>query len=64
MAGFRWFQVVSGSFIVVSADFSWFQVVSGAQILGIAKLNERKDVVLRGCVYDIIFPWKQLLAQN
>ena len=27
MAGFRWFQVVSGSFWVVSGGFRWFQVV-------------------------------------
>ena len=26
------------------------------QIFGIAKLNGRKDLVLSGCVYDMIFP--------
>ena len=33
------------------------------QIL-VAKLNGRKDRVLRGCVYDIIFPSKQLRVQS
>ena len=28
MAGFRWFQVISGSFWVVPAGFRWFQMVS------------------------------------
>ena len=30
------------------------------QILVIEKLNERKDLILRGCVYYDIFPSKQL----
>ena len=30
MAGFKWFQMVSGSFWVVSAGFGWFQMVSGS----------------------------------
>ena len=30
------------------------------QVVVIAKLNGRKDLALRGCVYDIIFPSKQL----
>ena len=29
MAGFRWFQAVSGSFWVVSGGFRWFQPISG-----------------------------------
>ena len=34
------------------------------QMLVIAKLNGRKDLVVRGCVYDIIFPSKQLPVQS
>ena len=34
------------------------------QILVIAKLNERKDLVLRGCVCDIIHPSKELPVQS
>ena len=35
------------------------------QLLVIAKLNGRKDLVLGGCVYyDMIFLIKQLPAQN
>ena len=37
-------------------------MVSGAQILVISKLYERKDVALRGFVYDMIFHGKQLLV--
>ena len=33
-------------------------------ILVIAKLNGTKDIVLRGCAYDMIFPRKQLSIQN
>ena len=34
------------------------------QILAIAKLNRRKDLVLSGCFYDLIFSNKQLSVQN
>ena len=34
------------------------------QILVIAKLNGRRNLVLRGCVYDMIFPSKQLPVQR
>ena len=34
------------------------------QILVIAKLNIGKDLVLRGCVFDIILPSKQLRVQS
>ena len=27
MAGFRWFQVISGWFQMVSAGFKWFQII-------------------------------------
>ena len=35
-----------------------------AQILVIAKWNRRKYIVLRGCVYDMILPSKQLPVQR
>ena len=34
------------------------------QLLVIAKLNERKGLVLMGCVYDMIFHSKQLSVQS
>ena len=34
------------------------------QILVIAKLNEREDFILRGFVYDIISPYKELPIQS
>ena len=34
------------------------------QILVIAKLNGRKDLVLKGCLYDMVFPSKQLSVQS
>ena len=34
------------------------------QILVIAKLSERKDFVVRGCVHGMIFPCKQLPVQS
>ena len=34
------------------------------QILVIAKLNGRKDFILRGFVCDIIRPYKELLVQS
>ena len=34
------------------------------QILVIAKLNERKDFILRGFIYDIICPSKELPFQS
>ena len=34
------------------------------QILVITKLNGRKNLVLRGVVFHIIFPCKQLLVQS
>ena len=38
--------------------------VSQNKILIIAKLNGRKDLVLRSCVYSMIFPSKQLSTQS
>ena len=34
------------------------------QTLVSAKLNGRKDLVLEGCVYDVIFPSKHLPVQS
>ena len=34
------------------------------QILVIAKLNGRKDLVFRGCVYDMIFPSKAITGSK
>ena len=34
------------------------------QILVTAKLNGRKDLVLRGCFYDMTVPSKQLPVQS
>ena len=34
------------------------------RILVIAKLNERKDLVFRGCAFDMILPYKQLPVQS
>ena len=34
------------------------------KILVITKLNGRKDLILGGCVYDMILPSKQLLGQS
>ena len=34
------------------------------QILLITKLNGSKDLVLRGCVYDMMLPRKQLPVQS
>ena len=34
------------------------------QILLITKLNGRKGIVLRGCVYDMMLPRKQLPVQS
>ena len=34
------------------------------QMLVTAKLNGGKDLILRGCVYDLIFPSKQLPVQS
>ena len=34
------------------------------QTLVIAKLNGRKDLALRGCLYNMIFRSKELLVQS
>ena len=53
MAGFRWPQIVSGWFQVVSDGFSWFQVVSCISIY------ENQDGVV-----ILIFQDKNCIQEN
>ena len=46
----------------IPVSFSTKRIVT--QVLVIAKLNERKDFIFRGFVYDIIGPSKELPVQS
>ena len=61
MAGFRWFQVVSGWFQLVSDGFRWFQMVSGgfrSFLVLVSTLNKtlcekRKKIIWKQCKQSI-----------
>ena len=65
MAGFRWFQVVLGSFLVVSDGFRWFQMVSGGfkwfeifprfSPLALTLLHLSKILTWPTCLTDVLF---------